>query len=114
MLLGSNAGVSSADFVCPDTRAGEVARHYGEPCNSGDTGKLEALCAERYAAAPLEERAPHKQVAADGTCQLRYPAGDDAAKFMAHRKAADDIQFIGGHDKQSGPQRLAQLLRNKA
>lgn len=32
----------------------------------------------------------------DGTKQLRYTAGDDAAAFMADRSAQDDETFIGG------------------
>lgn len=28
--------------------------------------------------------------------------GDDAAQFMAHRKAADDDEFIGGLKRQFG------------
>jgi len=42
------------------------------------------------------------QAATDGTNRLRYTAGDDAAQFMAHRKAADDEEFIGGLKKQFG------------
>ncbi len=35
------------------------------------------------------------QAVTDGTDQLRYTAGDDAAEYMANRKAADDATFIG-------------------
>ena len=42
------------------------------------------------------------QAATDGTNRLRYTAGDDAAQFMVHRKAADDDEFIGGLKKQFG------------
>ena len=40
--------------------------------------------------------------ATDGTDQLRYTAGDDAAQFMAQRKAASDEEFIGGLKQQFG------------
>ena len=36
------------------------------------------------------------QAATDGTAQLRYTAGEDAAQFMAQRAAQDDATFIGG------------------
>lgn len=39
---------------------------------------------------------------ADGTNQLRYTAGDDAAKLMANRKAQDDATFMAGIGKQFG------------
>lgn len=38
----------------------------------------------------------------DGTDQLRYTAGDDAAALMANRKALDDDAFIGGLKTQFG------------
>jgi NADP-dependent 3-hydroxy acid dehydrogenase YdfG len=38
----------------------------------------------------------------DGTDQLRYTAGDDAAELMANRKALDDEAFIGGLKRQFG------------
>lgn len=38
----------------------------------------------------------------DGTGQLRYTAGDDAAKLMADRKALDDDTFIGGLKQRLG------------
>ena len=44
------------------------------------------------------------RAATDGTDQLRYTAGDDAAQFMAQRKAASDEEFIGGLKKQFGLQ----------
>ncbi|OOQ61608.1 SDR family oxidoreductase [Mucilaginibacter pedocola] len=40
--------------------------------------------------------------ATDGTNQLRYTAGDDAAAIIAQRKQADDETFIGGMKKQFG------------
>ncbi|MDA8018735.1 MAG: SDR family oxidoreductase [Thermoanaerobaculia bacterium] len=42
------------------------------------------------------------QAATDGTDQLRYTAGDDAALLMAHRKAADDHEFLSGLKQQLG------------
>ena len=44
------------------------------------------------------------QAATDGTGRLRYTAGDDAAQWMAQRKAASDEEFIGGLKKQFGLQ----------
>jgi len=38
----------------------------------------------------------------DGTSTLRYTAGDDAAQYMANRKALDDETFIGGVKSQFG------------
>ena len=38
----------------------------------------------------------------DGTTTLRYTAGDDAAQYMANRKALDDEAFIGGVKAQMG------------
>lgn len=38
----------------------------------------------------------------DGTNQLRYTAGDDAAELMANRKALDDATFMAGIGKQFG------------
>lgn len=40
--------------------------------------------------------------ATDGTSTLRYTAGDDAAQYMANRKAQDDETFIGGMKAQMG------------
>lgn len=40
--------------------------------------------------------------ATDGTPQLRYTAGADAAAFMAARSAQDDATFIGGIKAQFG------------
>lgn len=40
--------------------------------------------------------------ATDGTDQLRYTAGADAAEFIKNRKAADDATFIGGIKRQFG------------
>ena len=53
---------------------------------------------------PLLENATDPKVVAeviytavtDGTDQLRYTAGADAEEYMANRKAADDVTFIGG------------------
>jgi len=42
------------------------------------------------------------RAATDGTNQLRYTAGPDAAKIVASRKAADDETFIGGIKAQFG------------
>lgn len=38
----------------------------------------------------------------DGSNQLRYTAGDDAAQYMANRKAQDDETFIAGMKAQMG------------
>lgn len=38
----------------------------------------------------------------DGTSILRYTAGDDAAEYMANRKAQDDETFIGAMKEQMG------------
>ncbi len=38
----------------------------------------------------------------DGTAKLRYTAGEDAAQFMANRKALDDETFIAGIKGQFG------------
>jgi len=40
--------------------------------------------------------------ATDGTSTLRYTAGDDAAEYMANRKAMDDETFINGVKAQMG------------
>lgn len=40
--------------------------------------------------------------ATDRTSTLRYTAGDDAAEYMANRKAQDDETFIGGMKAQLG------------
>jgi NAD(P)-dependent dehydrogenase (short-subunit alcohol dehydrogenase family) len=40
--------------------------------------------------------------ATDGTNQLRYTAGDDAAQFVAQRKAATDEEFNAGLKQQLG------------
>ena len=40
--------------------------------------------------------------ATDGTSQLRYTAGADAAEYMKNRKAADDETFIAGMKAQLG------------
>jgi hypothetical protein len=42
------------------------------------------------------------RAATDGTDQLRYTAGPDAAELMKNRKALDDAAFIGGLTKQLG------------
>lgn len=42
------------------------------------------------------------RAATDGTSQLRYTAGSDAAELMRNRKALDDATFIGGLTKQLG------------
>lgn len=42
------------------------------------------------------------EAATDGTPQLRYTAGEDAAQYMAQRKAADDATFIGGLKERFG------------
>lgn len=42
------------------------------------------------------------QAATDGTDQLRYTAGPDAAEFMKNRKLADDATFLDGLKKQLG------------
>jgi NADP-dependent 3-hydroxy acid dehydrogenase YdfG len=42
------------------------------------------------------------QAVTDGTDQLRYTAGADAAELMANRKALDDATFIGGLKTQFG------------
>lgn len=42
------------------------------------------------------------RAATDGTSQLRYTAGPDAAELVKNRKALDDATFIGGLTKQLG------------
>ncbi|TPV95199.1 MAG: SDR family oxidoreductase [Myxococcales bacterium FL481] len=42
------------------------------------------------------------QAATDGTDQLRYTAGADAAEYLRNRKALDDATFIGGLKQQLG------------
>lgn len=42
------------------------------------------------------------QAATDGTDQLRYTAGPDAAQIVANRKAADDATFLSGIKSQFG------------
>ncbi len=42
------------------------------------------------------------QAATDGTDQLRYTAGADAAQIVAQRKAADDATFLNGIKAQFG------------
>ena len=42
------------------------------------------------------------RAATDGTDQLRYTAGPDAAEIIAHRKAADDATFLAGMKAQLG------------
>ncbi len=42
------------------------------------------------------------RAATDGTDQLRYTAGEDAAQLMAARKAQSDEEFIGGLKQQLG------------
>jgi len=42
------------------------------------------------------------RAATDGTSQLRYTAGSDAAEMLKNRKALDDATFIGGLKQQLG------------
>ena len=42
------------------------------------------------------------QAATDGSNQLRYTAGPDAAEIVANRKAADDATFLAGIKHQLG------------
>jgi len=42
------------------------------------------------------------RAATDGTDQLRYTAGADAAELVKNRKALDDATFIGGLKRQFG------------
>ena len=60
-------------------------------------GALGANASDAIVVAEVIHRA-----ATDGTDQLRYTAGEDAAQLMAARKAQTDQEFIGGLKEQLG------------